>query len=89
MGTERVLVIHHTDCAMAKHTDEEIRELLPAGAAEVDFLTIDDPLKALVEDVRAVEECDLLPAGTEVRAYVYDLDLRAAGEVEIEQQGHL
>lgn len=84
MGTERVLLIHHTDCAMAKHSDEDIRELLPPGAgAEVEFHTIGDPSGALAEDVQAIRECDLLPAGTEVRAFVYDLDLRAAGEVEI------
>ncbi len=84
MGTERVLVIHHTDCAMAKHTDEEIRELLPAGAgAEVDFLTIEDPLQALAQDVQAVRDCGLLPVHVEVRAFIYDLDRQAAGEVEI------
>lgn len=84
LGTERILVIHHTDCAMAKHTDEEIRELLPAGAgAEVDFLTIEDPQQALEEDVRAVKDCELLPPGIEVRAFVYDLEARAAREIEI------
>lgn len=84
LGTERVLVIHHTDCAMAKHTDEEIRELLPPGAdLEVEFLTIGEPGKALAQDVQAIRECNLLPAGIEVRAFVYDLDLQTAGEVEI------
>jgi carbonic anhydrase len=83
MGIERVMIVHHSDCAMAKHTDEEIRELLPAGAgAEVDFLTIEDPLQALKQDVQAVRDCELLPAGIEVRAFIYDLDLRVAGEVE-------
>lgn len=84
MGIERVMIVHHSDCAMARHTDEEIRELLPAGAAvEVDFLTIEDPLQALEQDVQAVRDCELLPAGIEVRAFIYDLDLQAAGEVEI------
>jgi carbonic anhydrase len=84
MGTERVVIVHHTDCAMAKHSEEEIRALLPAGAdTETDFLTIDDPLQALVQDVQAIRDCALLPADTEVRAFIYDLDLQAAGEVEI------
>ncbi|MET0305772.1 MAG: carbonic anhydrase [Solirubrobacterales bacterium] len=83
MGTKRVMIVHHTDCAMAKHTDEEIRELLPAGVeTEVDFLTIEDPQQALAEDVQAVKGCDLLPAGTEVRAFVYDLDRQVSDEVE-------
>jgi len=84
MGIERVMIVHHTDCAMAKHTGEEIRELLPQGAeSEIDFLTIDDPLRALAQDVQAVRDCELLPADTQVRAFIYDLDLQAAGEVEI------
>jgi carbonic anhydrase len=84
MGTERVLVIHHTDCAMAKHTDEEIRELLPAsGDIKVDFLTIGDPMEALAQDVQAIRDCELLPVATEVRAFVYDLDRQVADEVEI------
>lgn len=84
MATERVLVIHHTDCAMAAHTDEDIRKLLPAGAApDVDFLTIADPIEALRQDVQAVRSSNLLPADTEVRAFVYDLEARAAREIEI------
>lgn len=84
MGIERVVIIHHTDCAMAKHTDEEIRELLPAGGdTEIDFLTIGDPMQALAQDAQAVRDCELLPAGAEVRAFVYDLDRRVADEVQI------
>lgn len=86
LGTERVLVIHHTDCAMAKHTDEEIRELLPPGAdPEIEFHTIGDPNQAVIQDAQTVRDCALLPAGIEVRAFIYDLDLQAAGEVEIPQ----
>lgn len=84
MGTERVLVIHHTDCAMAQHTDEEIRELLPAGAGtEIEFLTIGDPMQALRQDVEAVRSSNLLPSDTEVRAFVYDLEAQTAREIEI------
>jgi carbonic anhydrase len=82
MGTERVAVVHHTDCAMAKHSDEQIRDLLPPGAgAEIDFLTIADPERALREDLEAVRGCSLLPAGIEVKGYVYDLEAGAAREV--------
>ncbi len=83
-GVERVLIIHHTDCAMAADRADEIRKQLPPGAkSELDHLTIDDPQQALVQDVQAVRDCKLLPADTEVRAFIYDLDLQAAGEVEI------
>lgn len=84
LGTERVVVVHHTDCAMAAHTDEELRQLLPDGAPEIDFLTIADPMIALREDVEAIRGSSLLPAGVEVSAFVYDLSARAAREIELD-----
>jgi carbonic anhydrase len=82
MGVRRIAVVHHTDCAMAKHSDEQIRALLPDGAdAELDFLTIADPEKALREDVEAVRSSSLLPAGIEVRGLVYDLGAGALREL--------
>jgi carbonic anhydrase len=84
MGAERIAVVHHTDCAMAKHTDEQLRALLPAGAGEdVDFLTIADPREALREDVEAVRSSPLLPATVQASGFVYDLDSQAAHELQI------
>lgn len=84
MGAERIAVVHHTDCAMAKHTDDQLRALLPSGAgAEVDFLTIADPLEALREDVEAVRGSSLLPAAIQASGFIYDLDARVAREIQI------
>jgi carbonic anhydrase len=82
MGAEHIAIVHHTDCAMAKHTDEQIRALLPDGAGtEVEFLTIADPEQALREDVEAARRSSLLPAGIEVTGFVYDLEARAPREL--------
>jgi carbonic anhydrase len=84
MGAERIAVVHHTDCAMAKHTEEQLRALLPAGAGEeVDFLTIADPLEALREDVEALRNSPLLPTAIEASGFVYDLDSRVAREIQV------
>ena len=84
MGTRRVLLIHHTDCAMAAHSDEQIRDLLPPGAdQEVDFLTIADPVEALREDVVSIRSSSLLPADVEVTGFIYDLDVREAREIQV------
>ena len=78
LGTRRILVIHHTRCAMAEHTDDDILQLLPPGAeTDVEFLTIADPEEALRHDVRLIENSSLLPTDVEVSGFVYDLDLRA------------
>lgn len=82
MGTRRVLLFHHTDCAMAAHSDEQIRDLLPPGAdAEIDFLTIADPVEALREDVLSLRSSSLLPDDIEVTGFIYDLDAREAREI--------
>jgi len=82
MGATRIAVVHHTDCAMAKHDDEQIRALLPKGApAGVEFLTIADPEAALREDVETVRSSPLLPDGIEVRGFVYDLEVGAPREL--------
>lgn len=84
MGTRRILVFHHTDCAMAAHSDEQIRDLLPPGAdPEIDFLTIADPVEALREDVLSIGSSSLLPAGIEVAGFIYDLDSREAREIQV------
>lgn len=84
MGTKRVAVVHHTRCAMAEHTDEQIRDLLPAGAEpDMDFLTIGDPLEALEHDVNAIRRSTLLPPDTEVLGFVYDLDARVGRPIEL------
>jgi carbonic anhydrase len=86
MGIERVLVIHHTQCAMAERTDDELRKLLPPGAEaeEMDFLTIADPLETLRQDVRALRRSPLLPPDIEASGFIYDLDARVAREIEID-----
>lgn len=84
MGTRRILVFHHTDCAMAAHSDEQIRELLPPAADPgVDFLTIADPVEALREDVLSIRSSSLLPPEIEVTGFIFDLDSREAREIQV------
>lgn len=83
MQIDRILVIHHTQCAMAASSEDELRELLPATAdRSIDLLTIADPLKALRDDVLAVRSSPLIPAETQVSGLVYDLDSRHAHELD-------
>jgi len=90
MEIERVLVIHHTQCAMAALTDEDIRRVVPSDAgAEVDFLTIADPIDALRQDVLTIRSSTLLPSGIAVDGFIYDLDLRAAREIEVDRDTSL
>jgi carbonic anhydrase len=75
VGVNEVLVVHHTSCAMAERSEADIRATLPPGAeaAEIDFLTIEDPLAALRADVTRIRASPLLPDDLHVVGMIYDL----------------
>jgi len=74
LGVDRIAVMHHTNCAMAERTDEDIRSALPEAAADWEFLTMADPDEALRHDVDLVRACVLLPAGTYVEGWRYHVE---------------
>ena len=78
LGTREILVIHHTDCGLATTTDDEIvqtvRDTSGADVSDVGFLTFSDPEACLREDVDRIRgQGDRLPAGVQVRGFVYDV----------------
>ncbi|MCD4527316.1 carbonic anhydrase [Nocardioides sp. cx-173] len=78
LGVERILVVPHTRCAMASHTEEEIRERVSASSGQdaswQSFGVITDQLQALREDIAKIRTHPLIPAETVVGGFVYDVD---------------
>lgn len=86
LGTQTVLVVHHTDCGMLGLSDEEVRERVrqavgtdPAG---IDFLPFSDLDEGVREDVRRIRACPFLPADVAVWGLVYDVRTGALRPVE-------
>ena len=77
LGVERVAVIAHTDCAVAKASDDELRSLVSevAGAdtAGWDPLAADDQEATLRADLARLRQEPLLPRDLVVGAFVYDV----------------
>jgi carbonic anhydrase len=77
LGVTNVAVMHHTDCALARGGEAELRsglsETQAAESESWDFLTMDDPDEALAEDVDAVRTCAVLPDGVRVEGWRYDV----------------
>lgn len=77
LGVDRVLVMAHTDCGMAKATDElvhaTIRERSGVDSRSLDFQTIADQQATLDHDVQRIRSSPYLPAGTPVLGAVYDV----------------
>jgi carbonic anhydrase len=77
LGVTHVAVMHHTDCALARGGEAEVRsglsEVQAANSKGWDFLTMDDPDAALATDVEAVRSCAVLPDGISVEGWRYDV----------------
>jgi carbonic anhydrase len=88
LGTEAVMLIHHTDCGMEKITDDGFRAELqeatgvsPAFAIE-SFEDVDADVR---QSVLRVRRSPFLPRRDQVRGFVYDVDDHRLREVEVEE----
>lgn len=78
LGVERILIVPHTRCAMASHTEAELRERIGASAGAdaswQKFHVIDDQVAALQEDVQKVRSHPLIPDTVKVGGFIYHVD---------------
>jgi len=78
LKVDRVLVIEHTRCAMASATEDELRARVGSevgtDASWMSLGVIDDQLAALRGDVAKVRSHPLIPPGTLVGGFIYDVD---------------
>ncbi len=84
LGVDRVMVVEHTDCRMAKVTDEQAHQAILESSGvdtrSLDFYTIPDQRTTLERDVQRIRSFPYLPADLSVVGCVYDV---ATGKVEV------
>jgi carbonic anhydrase len=72
LGTREFLVIHHTDCGMAKFTDDAVAEIIAERSGEdvsdLDFFTFRDLDQSVQDDVDGVRSLSQIPADATSRA---------------------
>ncbi|HEY7123436.1 MAG TPA: carbonic anhydrase [Ktedonobacterales bacterium] len=81
LGTEAVLVIHHTDCGMLTFQNEQLRGILQErlgaaahkAAAEIDFLPFGDVAQSVRDDVATIKTSPLFPRHIPVYGFIYDV----------------
>ncbi len=81
---QSVVVMHHTLCAAAAVSNDQMAERLAGSqgeAASIDFLPIGDPQESLWDDVARVRDCPHLPEEIKVRGVFLDLDSGGLTEV--------
>jgi carbonic anhydrase len=85
LGTEAVIVVHHTDCGMLSFDNETlrgiVREQLGADASNVDFLPFSDIEQSVRDDVALIRNSPLIPNEIPVTGFIYDVKTGKIHEV--------
>ncbi len=85
LGTEEIILIHHTDCGMLTFSDDEFREQIraetgikPPWAAEA-FSDLDADVR---QSIARIEASPFIPVKDSVRGFVYDVHAGTLREVK-------
>lgn len=77
-GVDTVVLMQHTDCAMASTTDEQLQA---RTGANLRFFTIGDHHAALRHDIETLSSAPFLQRVTVMAGFVYDVETGAIDEV--------
>jgi carbonic anhydrase len=90
LGTDAIVVIHHTDCGMLTFSNDDIRGKIQSDlggaaydqAARIDFLPFGDVAQSVRDDVAAFKASPLIPDSIPVYGFIYDVHSGQLSQVE-------
>jgi len=88
LGTERVMLIHHTDCGMTTLTDDGFRADLQDATGVAPAFAIEsftDPFADVRQSILRVRRSDFLLHRDRVRGFVYDINTHRLDEVAVDE----
>ena len=84
LGTEEIVLIHHTDCGMLTFTDEEFTDKLEAETGQKPdwpVHTFDDLETNVRDSIDTIRNSPFVPHTDQVRGFVYEVETGALREV--------
>jgi len=84
LGTEEIILIHHTDCGMLTFTDDELAEKLEQETGERpdwrahSFSDVEEDVR---EGVERIKSSPFIPRTDRVRGFVYEVETGGLREV--------
>ena len=85
LGTEAIMLIHHTDCGMLTFSDDEFRRQVqrdtgvkPEWAAEA-FDDLDEDVR---QSIARIEASPFIPRKDDVRGFIYEVETGRLREVD-------
>jgi carbonic anhydrase len=77
LGTNRIVILHHTDCGMLTFTDADIRskirQELHTDADHIAFLAFSDLEQSVRDDIALLRSSPLIPDSIEIHGFIYDV----------------
>lgn len=81
LGTDAIIVVHHTDCGMLTFSNDDIRQKIQADlgnaayqeASQLDFLPFSDLAQSVRDDVATIKASPLIPETIPVAGFIYDV----------------
>jgi carbonic anhydrase len=77
LGTNEIVVIHHTDCGMLTFSNEDLRtkvkQDLHANADNIDFLPFGNLEQSVRDDVAFLRNSPFIPDNIEISGFIYDV----------------
>jgi carbonic anhydrase len=76
LGTEEIMLIHHTDCGMLKVSNEQFHELLEAESGvrpEWHTMSFSDLEGSVRNSIERIRNSPFIPRKDAVRGFVYDV----------------
>jgi carbonic anhydrase len=84
LGTEEIMLLHHTRCGMQTFTDDEFALALEREAGERpswSARTFQDLEEDVRDSIRRIRECPFIPRRDSVRGFVYEVETGRVHEV--------
>ena len=85
LGTNEIVVLHHTDCGMVTFSNEQLAAKIKADlgvdVGERDFLPFGDLEQSVRDDVATLRESPLIPKDIAISGAIYDVKTGEVREV--------
>jgi carbonic anhydrase len=84
LGTEEIVLLHHTDCGMLTFTDEDFAQKMEAETGTrpewrtLSFTDLDEDVRKTLERIR---ESPFIPRTDKVRGFVYEVETGRLREI--------
>ena len=84
LGTQEIVVIHHTDCGMETFSDDQLKATIVAETGQrpaFAFEAFPDARADVVQTIRRIRTSPFIPHTDQVRGFVYDVRTGTLEEV--------